>query len=201
MQSNGKLSRTRFIMVSILSSLQARFLVLLILMMTCPVTAWLMFSSWLQESCCVVALGLQVVLNIRSGRPAAAHSTTGQPVGQSVCIHKFDDKYLQTFTNLTKSDCSQMETDCLPPGNLCNHVVIESGRQEVEAVAAFTNQFSWPAAATWTRSQTAKNFSAITNFFSHSQAGSCSFFFVSESCCEGRLSAVFNPHVFAILSG
>lgn len=62
---------------------------------------------------------------------------------QSVCIYKFYASYLQTFTDVSEIDCSQfnshnecLETRCLPPGDPCNCLVIESGWSEVEGVAA-----------------------------------------------------------------
>lgn len=59
-----------------------------------------------------------------------------------VGIYKLVGCYLQTFTNVSENDYSQsesdhscLETDCLPQGNLCNHLVIERGYPEVEGVA------------------------------------------------------------------
>lgn len=57
----------------------------------------------------------------------------------AVCFYKLDCNYLKTFATLTEINCGQSELDCdhfetglLPPGNLCNQLLIKSGFTEVE---------------------------------------------------------------------
>lgn len=57
----------------------------------------------------------------------------------AVCFYKLESNYLKTFATLSEINCGQSELDCdhfetglLPPGNLCNQLLIKSGSTEVE---------------------------------------------------------------------
>lgn len=57
----------------------------------------------------------------------------------AVCFYKLDCNYLKTFATLSEINCGQSELDCdyfetglLPPGNLCNQLLIKSGFTEVD---------------------------------------------------------------------